>query len=195
MSSDPKPGRPNPSRATVALERPTNETKGPGRVLAFGELLWDQLPNGSVIGGAAANFASRVQSLGIDTALVSRVGQDDLGQESVQILQRLGLATTLIQRDARKATGTVAVTFDDYGSPSYDITQDVAYDYIACTPEVVTAAKRAELIYFGTLAQRGSKLFNDLACGTCHLDTGTGRGPSLKDIVGTTVELQDGTTA
>ena len=47
----------------------------------------------------------------------------------------------------------------------------------------------------GTLAQRGAKLFNDLACSTCHLDTGQGRGPSLKDIVGTTVELQDGSTA
>ncbi len=47
----------------------------------------------------------------------------------------------------------------------------------------------------GTLAQRGAKLFNDLACQTCHLDTGQGRGPSLKDIVGTNVEFQDGTSA
>ena len=46
----------------------------------------------------------------------------------------------------------------------------------------------------GTLAQRGAKLFNDLACSTCHLDTGQGRGPSLKDIVGTTVELQNGSS-
>jgi len=47
----------------------------------------------------------------------------------------------------------------------------------------------------GTLAQRGARLFNDLACGTCHVDTGTGRGPSLNNILGTTVALQDGTTA
>ena len=46
----------------------------------------------------------------------------------------------------------------------------------------------------GTLAQRGAKVFNDLACSTCHLDTGQGRGPSLKDIVGTTVELQNGSS-
>jgi len=43
-----------------------------------------------------------------------------------------------------------------------------------------------------TLAQRGAKLFNDLACSTCHLETGQGRGPSLKDIVGKTQEMQDG---
>jgi cytochrome c oxidase subunit 2 len=44
----------------------------------------------------------------------------------------------------------------------------------------------------GTLAQRGAKLFNDLACSTCHLDTGQGRGPSLKDILGKAEEMQDG---
>ncbi len=37
----------------------------------------------------------------------------------------------------------------------------------------------------GTMAERGARLFNDLACNTCHLDSGQGRGPSLKDIVGT----------
>jgi len=46
----------------------------------------------------------------------------------------------------------------------------------------------------GTLAQRGAKLFNDLACSTCHVDTGQGRGPSLKGIIGTTVDLQSGDT-
>jgi len=47
----------------------------------------------------------------------------------------------------------------------------------------------------GTMAERGAKLFNDLACNTCHLDSGQGRGPSLKDIVGKPVELAGGTTA
>lgn len=44
----------------------------------------------------------------------------------------------------------------------------------------------------GTMAERGAKLFNDLACNTCHLDNGQGRGPSLKDLVGKTVEMNDG---
>ena len=47
----------------------------------------------------------------------------------------------------------------------------------------------------GTMAERGSKLFNDLACNTCHLDNGQGRGPSLKDLVGKAVEMADGSTA
>jgi cytochrome c oxidase subunit 2 len=47
----------------------------------------------------------------------------------------------------------------------------------------------------GTLVERGERLFTDMACGTCHLDTGRGRGPSLKDIFGTQVTLADGSTA
>ena len=44
----------------------------------------------------------------------------------------------------------------------------------------------------GSLAERGSALFNQLACSTCHLDSGQGRGPSLKDVFGKPVELADG---
>jgi cytochrome c oxidase subunit 2 len=46
----------------------------------------------------------------------------------------------------------------------------------------------------GTLVQRGERLFQDLACNSCHLDTNQGRGPSLKDIVGKSVELANGST-
>jgi cytochrome c oxidase subunit 2 len=46
----------------------------------------------------------------------------------------------------------------------------------------------------GTLAQRGAALFQQLQCNSCHLDSGQGRGPSLKDIFGKPVELQDGSS-
>jgi cytochrome c oxidase subunit 2 len=46
----------------------------------------------------------------------------------------------------------------------------------------------------GSLAERGAALFQQLACNTCHLDSGQGRGPSLKDIFGKPVELADGST-
>ena len=47
----------------------------------------------------------------------------------------------------------------------------------------------------GSLAQRGAKLFQDLGCVTCHLDSGQGRGPSLTNVIGTRVALQDGSSA
>ena len=46
----------------------------------------------------------------------------------------------------------------------------------------------------GSLAERGSALFQQLACNSCHLESGQGRGPSLKDIFGKPVELADGAT-
>ena len=43
------------------------------------------------------------------------------------------------------------------------------------------------------LAVRGQQLFNQLACVTCHLNDGTGRGPSLAGVPGSKVELANGT--
>ena len=46
----------------------------------------------------------------------------------------------------------------------------------------------------GTMAEAGAKLFTDLTCNTCHLDTGQGRGPTLKGIYGKPVTLTTGQT-
>jgi len=46
----------------------------------------------------------------------------------------------------------------------------------------------------GTMADKGSRLFVDLACNTCHLDTGQGRGPVLKGLFGKQVLLTNGET-
>jgi len=44
----------------------------------------------------------------------------------------------------------------------------------------------------GTMAENGAKLFSDLSCNTCHLDSGQaqGRGPSLRNLYGRQVLLQ-----
>lgn len=45
-----------------------------------------------------------------------------------------------------------------------------------------------------SLAQRGQRLFGDLACNTCHLDDGRGRGPSLASKFGGSERLANGST-
>ena len=45
-----------------------------------------------------------------------------------------------------------------------------------------------------SLAQRGQRLFSDLACNTCHLEDGRGRGPALTNKFGVSERLADGTT-
>lgn len=44
----------------------------------------------------------------------------------------------------------------------------------------------------GSLAAAGQKLFNDLACQTCHRADAQGRGPILENLFGKTITLQDG---
>jgi cytochrome c oxidase subunit II len=44
----------------------------------------------------------------------------------------------------------------------------------------------------GTLASRGERLFSELACNTCHLGDGSGRGPSLFNKFGTQEQLANG---
>ena len=44
----------------------------------------------------------------------------------------------------------------------------------------------------GSLASTGSKLFQDLACNTCHRPDAQGRGPVLEGLFGKQVQLQSG---
>jgi cytochrome c oxidase subunit II len=44
----------------------------------------------------------------------------------------------------------------------------------------------------GSPAQEGEKLFAQLACNSCHLANGQGRGPRLQGVFGSQVELADG---
>jgi cytochrome c oxidase subunit II len=46
----------------------------------------------------------------------------------------------------------------------------------------------------GSLAARGERLFSDLACNTCHLGDGSGRGPSLANKFGAPERLASGGT-
>jgi cytochrome c oxidase subunit II len=46
----------------------------------------------------------------------------------------------------------------------------------------------------GSLASQGQKLFQDLACITCHRSDSQGRGPNLEGVFGSRVELNGGQT-
>ena len=49
-------------------------------VICFGEVLWDVFPSGEKIGGAPLNVALRLNALGVNTKIASRVDEDDLGK-------------------------------------------------------------------------------------------------------------------
>ena len=124
------------------------------KVLCFGEVLWDILPFGPLLGGAPLNFAYRLNSLGGTALLATRVGADEWGDRILSEMQRLSMDTALVQRDPEHVTGIVNVDLSDATSPRYTIVTDVAYDYIEPTPALSLAASRADCIYFGSLSQR-----------------------------------------
>lgn len=125
------------------------------RIVGIGELLWDLLPAGAMIGGAPANFSYHAGALGADARVISRVGADALGDALLAELGTRGVNTTGIQRDAQYPTGTVAVSLADDGQPTYEIMSDVAWDHLQVAPGALSIAAAADAVCFGTLAQRG----------------------------------------
>jgi len=122
-------------------------------ILGVGELLWDVYPGGrKVAGGSPFNFAYHCHALGHPAQVVSAVGDDDLGRELRAVVRDLGLSDALIQT-VPYPTGTVRVTLDAAGVPTYIITETVAWDHIAWTPDLDALSPAA--VQFGTLAQRG----------------------------------------
>lgn len=123
-------------------------------ILAYGELLWDVFATGEVLGGAPANFAYRVSSLGHRARLITRLGRDERGKKAAEIVSRNGMPLDFVQWDETFPTGTVPITLGPDGSPDFTILPNVAYDHIQSTPELRDLAASADCICFGTLIQR-----------------------------------------
>jgi fructokinase len=123
-------------------------------VLCVGEVLWDALPEGLFLGGAPFNVACHLRAAGTAVAMVSRVGNDRLGDEVRRRAARYGVGADLIQGDPALPTGFVRVSVDDAGNPAYEILEPAAWDAIAATDALLERAASARAIVFGSLAQR-----------------------------------------
>lgn len=125
-------------------------------VVGLGELLWDLFPSGKQLGGAPANFAYITALLGDSGIVASRVGDDRLGQEALWHLKSCALDVSRVQRDLSHPTGTVKVAVDSKGQPEYQITENVAWDFLEFSEDWISLARSAHAVCFGSLAQRNS---------------------------------------
>lgn len=132
------------------------------KIVCFGEVLWDVLPTEKIAGGAPMNVSIRLQSLGIDTKMISKIGNDDLGKELLNIIKDKNVDTSLIQIDETHATGEVLVKLDTNGSATYDIVYPSAWDSILITKENIEAVREADAFVFGSLACRDTISRNTL---------------------------------
>ena len=130
-------------------------------IVGLGEALWDMLPEGKKIGGAPANFAYHAAQFGMDTMAVSALGDDDLGNEIAQKFAEKKL--NVLMPRVPFPTGTVQVSLDAQGVPTYDIKEGVAWDNIPFTPELEEVARNCRAVCWGSLAQR-----NEVSRNTIH---------------------------
>jgi fructokinase len=130
------------------------------KVAGIGEVLWDQLPQGDVLGGAPANVAFHAGQLGAESYIISAVGDDKLGNELISRLSTKGI--NLFISRVPYPTGTVKVTLDEKGVPDFVITRNVAWDYIELTSESSDLASQLDAVCFGSLAQRNNVSHNSI---------------------------------
>ena len=131
-------------------------------VVCFGEVLFDVFPNHKKIGGAPLNVALRLASLGANTQIISRIGNDAIGKELLQFIEDNNVTTTTIQVDNSHNTGEVIVKLDAKGSASYTINYPVAWDKIEVTPEAIKAVENADALVFGSLVCRDAVSYQTL---------------------------------
>ena len=123
-------------------------------VTCFGEILWDLYPEGKKLGGAPFNVAAHLHKLGSRSQIISRVGQDQLGNEIIAAAEAQGVEPIYIQKDNSLPTGVVKVSLDNGGIPSYDIKRPSAWDEIELTKKNKQLVNQSKALVYGTLASR-----------------------------------------
>ena len=112
-------------------------------IIGVGEILWDMLPGGKMLGGAPTNFAYHCQQLGAKSYVISAIGNDESGNEILGVVNRLQLSSEHINIAEQYPTGTVTVKLDDAGHPDYTIHQNVAWDFIPFNQSMEGLAEKA----------------------------------------------------
>ncbi|OFY11321.1 MAG: hypothetical protein A2X05_05590 [Bacteroidetes bacterium GWE2_41_25] len=140
------------------MSEPKNRINGenlnPKKILCVGEVLWDMLPTGPKAGGAPMNVALHLKKFGFNSYFAGRIGNDKLGADLRDFLERQGLDTNLLQVDPLLPTSTVMVCLGANNEVKFEIVDQVAWDRLEPVAELKEAALEASAIIYGTLASR-----------------------------------------
>ena len=124
------------------------------KAICFGEVLFDNFPTHSKIGGAPLNVSLRLQSYGVEVSIISSVGDDVDGNKIINYLNRYGVNTDGVQMSSSYGTGQVNVVLNDKGVASYDISYPVAWDKILPENLYESQLKETDVFIYGSLACR-----------------------------------------
>jgi fructokinase len=124
------------------------------KAVCFGEVLWDVFPTHKKIGGAPLNVALRMNSLGVATTIISRIGKDEDGDDIVSFLKDQNVSSNSIQVGEEYKTGVVNVMINEKGNASYDILYPSSWDKITLTNEMIEKVSASDVFIFGSLICR-----------------------------------------
>lgn len=123
-------------------------------VVCFGEILWDVLPGNTVPGGAPMNVAYHLKKLGMQPALITRVGLDNYGKKLIQLMEKQGISTDYFQMDFELDTGKVTMTPGEGDHVHYEICQPVAWDNIQWDDQFLPLLAQSAYFIYGSLSTR-----------------------------------------
>lgn len=130
-------------------------------IVGIGEVLWDffEDQNNYVLGGAPFNFAYHVNQFGLNSLVISAIGNDKLGQKLEADVRKKNVPYMLERLNL--PTGVVNIKEVD-GKPRYDILTERAWDYIPNTEQLKEIAANTKAACFGSLAQRSETSRNSI---------------------------------
>ena len=138
------------------------QTKSHAQVTCFGEVLWDILPDGPQPGGAPLNVAYHLNKLGINTGIISRIGQDDNGRMLAQLMDKWKINHELLQVDDIHTTGEVLASLSNGNEVSYRIVFPVAWDFISAEHAALEQVAASDYFIYGSLAARNETTLRSL---------------------------------
>ncbi len=128
------------------------------QITSIGEILFDIFDKEAKIGGAPFNFIYHIIKLTGEGNFIGRIGNDNLGNEVVEIFKLNKISTDYLQIDNVHPTGLAKPELNNEKIPVWNIETDTAYDYIELNKEVEKLIdEKTNCICFGTLAQREEK--------------------------------------
>ena len=130
-------------------------------IVGIGEVLWDYFEDKDdyVLGGAPFNFAYHVNQFGLNSLVISAIGNDKLGQKLEADVKEKNVPYML--ECLNLPTGVVNIREVD-GKPRYDILTERAWDHIPNTEQLKEIAANTKAACFGSLAQRSETSRNSI---------------------------------
>lgn len=122
--------------------------------VCYGEILWDVLPDGPQPGGAPLNVAYHLNKMGVETNLISRIGNDTNGRKLAELMDRWGISRSLLQTDQLYETSQVLARMNNGNEVTYEIVYPVAWDFIAEEATLSKQVSTSKYFIYGSLASR-----------------------------------------